>query len=252
MAKDGFTREERKQLKNPDSFVQGGQRVLERFAAHPRVVASVLGGALIATLAWYGLEQWSARSSSVAWDAYHVAFSKKEGDERWASLEKVGKDYASTRAGFLATAQLGDHWFNEASKEVIEHLKKSTASSSAPKVSDETLEKARKSAGYFKSASEFGGLLPEERQWLRVNQAKALEIAGDLEGSLSVLNSAVTLSKIGGAYALLELGRMYAVSGQKEKATETYTRLVTEFPENRLSADATSALRRLNGKLLAP
>lgn len=229
---------DRKSLKQPDTFVSRGRRVLGFLAAHRTRFATVAGIAVAAAAIFYAFEWWSTRQSDAAWVAYFEAQRQPE-DKRLAAFEAVYASHSGTRAAQLAAVSLGDRAFEQARSQAL----KPTPEGGKPDAAEKAIE-------WYGKALDYGDLQPIERQLLLINRGKSKELAGKLDEALEDFQQGAALEGPAKGLASLSVGRIWELKGESEKAREQYEKVASEFLDTEYARLAKAYLRALKSPIL--
>jgi len=131
---------------------------------------------------------------------------------------------------------LADHYFDEAKKELISDPNKAPASVGL-------------SSEWYGKALSFKGLLPMESQLLRVNRGQALELEKKYDEAMKEFESLATSQGDGKPLAMLSMGRIQELKGDKARALEIYEKVSQDFNNTEYGKVAKNHLRRLKGNL---
>lgn len=228
---------DRKTLKTPDQFVARGTNFLAGFLGHRNLVMGVLGVGLLGVVGYY-LMQWKKSSDlDKAWRAYAEAVKSPE-PARWDALKKVADANIQTRAGQFAASQVGDHFFDEARKEIFKDEKVVSTN-------------AVQSAEWYSKALSFSGLIPSEKALLLVNRGGSYEMSKKLNEAMKDFEAATQLGAQVKPLAMLSQGRIYEMQDNKAKAIELYEKVSSDFINTEYSKMAKNYIRRLKSPMLA-
>jgi len=225
----------KKTLKEPDSFQKKGSFFVEFFVTHRGRFLPIAIGAVVLVAGFYAYDWWATNRLNAAWASY-VKLSKLNPDERWTQLEKFIKEAPSVRPTYLATVDLAEHHFDEAKTKTLQK--------------EDAAQSAGSAAQWYALALEFGDLVPLEKQLLHINRGKAFETSKKYAEALAEFEKASGLGAEARALAMLNLGRVYELSGNREKATETYELVFSEFADSEYARLAKGYLRSLKSGLI--
>ena len=264
---DRLSKEDRKGLKKPDAFVAWGRKKVEQLlVGHGQRVLILVAVAVATVFGAYGYTRWKAHLSEMAWEEFYNAYKADE-PARWEALSKMYTAHSGTRAGSYAAVLIADHHLQLAKTKVEKDLEASVAATAdkAGKKKDPLFEvnlttlptekeNSTKAAEWYVKSKSFSGLLPEERQLIEINIANSQEIAGDLKAAEASYQAAAALNPMSKGLAMLNVGRVAEMQGQKDRAIKVYEEIAKEFSGNEKNREyerlAQSALRRVQSRLL--
>jgi len=227
---------DRKQLKQADGFVTRGRNAVAWVAGSRVRVIPLLLLALGMGLAWNGYQWWQTGRLEESWDHFARAFRLPE-PQRTEDLKTVYARFRSSRPGYFAALALADHFFEEARKEKLKD----------PSTGDAN---AAQAVEWYRSATVFKGLLSTETQLLHVDIGAALELRGKLDEAMGEYRMAADVAGGDGKpLALLGIGRVHELKGERDKAIEAYERITVDFATSEYARHARNLLRRLKSPL---
>lgn len=227
---------DRKTLKNPDAFVQKGTKILGNLSKSKIGIVPILVLGLVISVGFYFFDQWEQSREEKAWSQYYLA-NKAEVKEKWDKLKGVYSTWPKSRAGMLASVDLGDHFFDETKAELNKDKSKMESS-------------AQSAVEWYGKALEYSKLLPVEKQLLFINRANAFELQSKWNESIIDYEKASNLTGPGKGLALLGIGRSREAQGEKEKAIEVYEKLFTEYASSETGKLAKNHWRQIKSPLL--
>jgi tetratricopeptide (TPR) repeat protein len=227
---------DRKELKRPDAFVTQGKEAIHWVEEHIKsiiVFVIVLIGLIAAVLAFRNLQAQKAEQAADA--AYlakknlFMAEEKLAKDPNWeqkvsgeiSQVEKVAKDSVGTYASYEAYLDLGNLYFNHGSFE--------------------------KAADYYSRGAESAAVTVLKLGALEL-KATALENAKKYDDAAAALHQILdSKNQAFRSGALMSLGRVYSLKGDKTKAVEQYALVIQEYPNTPIAKSA-EAFRAGEGK----
>lgn len=112
---DKMEKLDKKELKKPDRFVSWGRGWFYYLADHRTRFLPIAIGIVVLAFGAYFYDLWSGSNLEKLWTEYYILSEKSE-PEKWDSFKKFSSENTSTRPGFLAAVQLGDHFLEESNK----------------------------------------------------------------------------------------------------------------------------------------
>lgn len=227
---------DRRDLKNPDEFIQKGTAIMDVIQERRSWVLPVVGGVVLIMIGWYAFEWWSRQNTEKGWAAVYSA-SKQPEPQRWDELKKTYESQSKTRATLFAASEIADHHFD---------LAKTAVLADASKISDD----AGTAVDWYSKAIDYKGLEKMEKQLLLMNRASAYELQKKYDESLKDLNTAAEMGGDLKALALLRTGQIWELKGDATKANELYAKVSTDFMSSEYSKMAKNSIRRLKSPAL--
>jgi tetratricopeptide (TPR) repeat protein len=227
---------DRKTLRNPDEFVKKGQALVSALFDRRVALLSVLGVLLVCILSFYGYQWYMDRHAAESWERY-VAITNAPEAERWDKYQKFFTDVHWNRPRYFAAIALGDHYFDEAKKEVLKVTGGDPSKSGALSVE------------WYTKAMDFAELLPKEKQLVLINRGAVNEMQKKYDDALNDYQKSSELSSDAKAYALLNVARLYALKNDSAKAIQTYEKVTVEFANTDYAKIAKNYIRRLKSPL---
>lgn len=232
MSKD--TTIDSKELKQPDVFQKKGLALLGSLLSKRERLLPIAIGAVAIVLIAVGWDYFSSAGEEKAWKQYQDATKAPE-EQKWTALKSLAGS-SSSRAGFLAATMIADHLYEEARKD----FGKNEAVVKA---------KGQEAIDWYSKTIKWGGLAATEKQLLLVNRGGSYELLSQWPEAKKDYEEASQIDGFAKGWALLNLGNVYEQEGDKNKAIETYQKVVSNDPESSYAKTAKHFLRRLKSPL---
>jgi len=213
--------------------VRKGREFLFYLAGHKSGWVPLLIVGVLLILGYYGYTAWSDNRSKEAWTAYYEA-TQKEDKDKIAAYEKVYQDWSSTRAGFLAAVSVADKAFSDAK---IPAMKSQDGQVNA--------ELAQKASDWYGKALGFGGLVPQEKVLLMINQASSLEMGKKYDDALAMLQKAQGSATEYLPMVLWNQGRLNELKQDPKKAEEIYQKVIKDYPNTEFARFSKLNIKRM-------
>ncbi len=226
---------DRKTLKTPDQFIRRGQTTLGFLVQQRNRYIPVAIVAVIGICGYYGYDWWAGRKLDKGWRLYYEA-TKLSDTAKWERFKSLYSEAPSSRPGIFAAVAVADYYYSLARKEV----QKDDSIPSASAVS---------AAEWYGKALEFGGLQVGEKQLLQVDRGGALEMQKKWDDALRDYEAAAGVDGEGKGWAMLNVGRVWEVKNEPEKAKQTYEKITLEFANSEFAKQAKNYLRRMKSPL---
>ena len=226
---------DRKQLKSPDQFVKKGRALFNFMWGHQNQYVPVIIAAVVGVIGYYTFDWWQEKRQMEIWATY-VSATKQTDDKKWDKLKEVALQHPGKRAGILATVAVADHKFDEARKE----LAKEKGDASKP---------AGEAAEWYAKALSQKMVASTELQLLLIDRGAAIELMQKFDEALGEYKSASETDGVSRGLALLNVGRIYELKSENDKAIETYSKISTDFVDTEFAKMARNYLRRLKSPL---
>lgn len=226
---------DRKTLKTPDEFQAKGFKALDWLAQRRASFLPVLGGLLVVVALVYAYDWWSSDRERNQWETYQTALKAPEA-ERWDRLKTLFQDAKGSRPALFAAVNLGDHYFEEAKKELL-------------KDANAVPPSAATSGEWYAKALETRGLLSGEKQLLHIDRAGSFEMEKKWDEAIAEYQKAADLDGEAKGWAQIGVARAHEGKGDAAKAIETYEKVASESQTSEYGKLAKNSIRRLRSAL---
>jgi tetratricopeptide (TPR) repeat protein len=226
---------DRKELKRPDQFVAKGQAAFAFLLEKRRRFLPVLIGGALLIGGVYLFDYWTEQKLEKSWSEYNRIL-KLTGQERLDGFKVFHTDHGSSRPGYFAAVFIADSYYDDAKKEAV-------------KKDGKPQEAATQAVSWYGRALEFSGLLSDEKQLLYVDRGGAKEILGQLDDAMKDYQMGADFGGEPAGLALLNIGRLHEMKGDKSKAEEIYKKIGADFGNTEYARLAKGLLRRMTSPL---
>lgn len=228
---------DRKSLNQPDQFVKQGRHAVELLVGHQKKILIVVGAAVAIGLSFYFYGTYRDSQNEAGWKKL-AEISKLPEDQQWDKLKTLSLEYSSAVIGQFAASTLGDHYFDEAKKELEKNPKANSAN-------------APLAVEFYTRALNFSQLKPNEKGLLLVNRGQSYELTQKWDEALADYSEAVKIGFEGKPLALLGQARVWEFKKDSPKAIEIYEKISADFLNTEYGRLAKLYLRRLKSPLFS-